>query len=150
MLKNEKNNIPYFEKVTTGPPKSKKFKIFNGFIKNMLFQDSKNDILEGNSRVFIMPEKNINIINYIIVYTNIIEPQFYGNRMSKILRSLPVKVSQNGELTTIFNNNHYVNVSSTFFDSINKEIRDIFGNLIQFTDFFSYVIVNLHFRPKVL
>ena len=67
----------------------------------MLFQDSKNDILEGNSKVFIMPEKSLNIINYIIVYTNIIEPQFYGNRMSKILRSLPVKVSKKGELTTI-------------------------------------------------
>ena len=150
MLKKEKNNFPYFENISNTiiiDPKNNDIIEFEGFIKNVMFQGRELNILTGSSYIFYMPD-NINIINYIIVYTDIIESQFYGDRMSKILRSLPIKTSQNGELSTVFDNNHYVNVGSTYINSINIEIRDIFGNLIRFDDFFSYVIVNLHLRPK--
>lgn len=151
MLKIEKGNLPFFEKVgntlVINPQKSEILQ-FEGFIKNIIFQNNEARILNDSLHIFHMPD-NINIINYIIVYTDIIESQYYGDRMSKILRSLPVKTSPNGELSTVFDNNHYVNINSTYINSINIEIRDIFGNLIRFDDFFSYVIVNLHLKPKV-
>ena len=146
----EKVNLPFFEnKANQIIIHSQNSEIFDfvGFIKNVIFQGNEAKTIR-KSQFFSLPNY-INIINYIIVNTDIIEEQYFGNGMSKILRSLPVKVSQNGDLATYFDNNHYVKVGQTYINTINIEIRDIFGNHIRFDDFFSYVIVNLHFKPKI-
>lgn len=87
-----------------------------------------------------------NIINYIIIYTDIIESQFFGNKKTQILRSIPISY-YNGEIQSNFDNNHYVKVKDTYINSINIQLRDIWGSPIHFDDFFSYVILNLHFQP---
>ena len=112
----------------------------------------KDAIVGSNNQVrnkleISLPPK-INIINYILIYTDIIEQQFYGNKKTQILKSLPLKNTTNNIAETTFDNQHYVTVKNTRINTINIELRDIFGQQIKFDDFFSFVIVNLHFRPK--
>lgn len=103
----------------------------------------ENNVFHDMSRY--LPDK-FNIINYIIVYTDIIDFQYFGDKKTQILRSIPITY-HNNEIQTNFDNQHYVKVKDTFINSINIQLRDIFGNPIEFDDFFSYVILNLHFRP---
>ena len=92
-----------------------------------------------------LPDK-LNIINYIIAYTDIIDFQHFGNKKTQMLRFIPITY-HNNDIITNFDNHHYVKVKNSFINSINIKLRDIWGNPIHFSDFFSYVIVNLHLRP---
>lgn len=83
-----------------------------------------------------LPEK-LNIINYIIVYTDIIDFQYFGDKKTQILRSLPV-FYHNNEIQTNFDNQHYVKVKDTYISSINIQLRDIWGEPIRLEDFFFF------------
>ena len=74
-------------------------------------------------------------LKYILVYTDIIQPQIYGNVSESILRTVNIK-SQKGENATFFDNPHYLKVSKTRITTINIEICDINGNHIEFQDLF--------------
>ena len=118
-----------------------------GFLKSMLF---KNELVEKiSSNCIFRLEQKMNIINYILLYTNIIEDQYYGEQMSQILRVIPINTYSNKTIETFFENPHYAKVRETLINSINIEIRDLFGDPIQFSDFFSYVIIKLPFKKQI-
>ena len=114
-----------------------------GLIQNLFPKDNSGHLQTTISR--FLPDR-LNIVNYIIVYTDIIEYQYFGNKKTQILRSIPITYV-NGDIQTIFDTHHYVRVKNSFINSINIKLRDIWGNPIYFSDFFSFVIVNLHFKP---
>lgn len=120
-----------------------KIKLVEGLIKRVFSHINEGILLHDTSEV--LPDR-LNVINYIIVYTNIIDFQYFGDKKTQILRALPVTY-HNGEFQSVFNNNHYVKVKDTNINSINIQLRDIWGDPIRFDDFFSFVIVNLHFQP---
>lgn len=123
--------------------KSEKFEIISieGLLKSVFFLAEDTNMLISRQLT-----TKLNIINYIIVYTDIIDYQYFGNKKTQILRSIPISYHDD-EIQTNFDNQHYVKVKDTHINSINIQLRDIWGNSIRFNDFFSYVIVNLHFRP---
>ena len=88
-------------------------------------------------------------INSFFIYCNIVEPQFVGNALKPLLRTVPVAEGQLG--TTVhkeFISPHYIGLLSREFDTIEIEVRNDFGDLIDFQ--FGKVIVKLHFRRKTL
>ena len=93
-----------------------------------------------------MPSK-LQILKYILIYTDIIEPQYFGDVRSPILRSVNIK-STEAENATYFDNPHYLDVCKTRIDTINIQICDINGNHIKFNDLFSNIHITLHFKPK--
>ena len=113
-----------------------------GLIKS-LFPFINEEYLQFDMSRFL-PDR-FNIINYIIVYTDIIDHQYFGNKKTQILRSVPISYNFN-DIQTNFDTHHYVKVKDSYVNSINIKLRDIWGNPIHFSDFFSYVIINLHFR----
>lgn len=88
----------------------------------------------------------LNLINFIVIYTDIIDHQYFGDIKTQILRTIPIRYNNNN-IQTLFDNHQYVKVKNSVINSINIQLRDIWGNPIHFSDFFSYVVVNLHFRP---
>ena len=64
----------------------------------MLF---KNELVEKiSSNCIFRLEQKMNIINYILLYTNIIEDQYYGEQMSQILRVIPINTYSNKTIQT--------------------------------------------------
>ena len=91
---------------------------------------------------------NLQLVKYLLVYTDFIEDQYFGDSRSSILRTVNIKANSNLENVTFFDNPHYLNVKKTRIHTINIEICDIYGNPIKFQDLFSNVHITLHFRPK--
>ena len=150
-LELEKENLPFFNNgvdIIAFIPNKSPLIYCTGFFKAIFFKNESIEPIYKNT-VFKV-ESKINIINYILLYTDIIEDQYYGQQMSQILRVIPLNSNSNKTIETFFENPHYARVRETLINSINIEIRDLFGDPIQFSDFFSYVIVKLHFRKQIL
>ena len=81
-----------------------------------------------------------------MIYTDIIKIQVFGDVNSNVLKIIPIKSSSESEVVTFFDNLHYVPLSKNSFNTINIEIRDLYGNKIKFEDKFTFVIIKLHFR----
>lgn len=64
----------------------------------------------------------------------------------QVLNIIPIKSTQDDEVVTFFDNLHYVNVCKNTFNTINISIQDFYGNLLDFNDPFSTVILKLHFK----
>ena len=94
---------------------------------------------------FIMPTI-ISSTNYALIYSDIIEEQFFGDSKINVLKMIPLKSTNDSEVITFFDNLHYVPLCKNNFTSINIQIRDVYGELIQFDDLFTYVVIKLHFR----
>lgn len=90
-------------------------------------------------------EEILNVSNYIAIYTDIIEEQYFGDALVPILRCVNL-FNGKDPISINFDNPFYVGVNKDFISTINIKIADLQGNLIRFKDFFSYVIVTLHFR----
>ncbi len=87
--------------------------------------------------------------NSFFLYCNIVQPQFVGNSLKPLLRTIPVNLGDLGATAhKEFISPHYVGVLSNEFDTIEIELRNDFGKLIDFQ--FGKVIVKLHFRRKTL
>ena len=119
---------------------------FTGLLDN-IFRNER-DVLY-TQRTFRIPE-NIKLINYVLIYTDIIQEQFYGDKLTTNLRTITVHSNLSGDVSTFYENPHYVPVAKTRINTINIQITDLYGNLIHFKDFFSYVIIKLHFRKNEL
>ncbi len=146
----EKDNLPFFNNgidIIAFIPNKSPLVDCTGFLKAIFFKNNTIEHISTNS--IFKVEQKINIINYILLYTDIIEDQYYGQQMSQILRVIPLNTNSNKTIETFFENPHYARVRETLINSINIEIRDLFGDPIQFSDFFSYVIVKLHFRKQI-
>ena len=109
-----------------------------------LINNSESSTIQVN-RDYRFPN-NLNLINYILVFTDFIENQYFGDVTSPILKIVPVKSHEDKQLVSFFNNLHYVTVRTSLLNSINITLRDMKGNKIQFEDPFMFVIVKLHFR----
>ena len=54
----------------------------------------------------------LDIINYILVYTDFIENQYFGDTFAPILKIVPVKAREESQLVTYFDNPHYVPIKN--------------------------------------
>jgi len=120
--------------------------IFEGLISKVLNNNDKAITILNFAEVFNLPS-TLQLIKYILVYTDIIESQYYGDVRASILRTVNIKHNKS-ENVTFFDNPHYLNVSKTRIDTINIEICDINGNHIEFKDLFSNIYISLHFKHK--
>jgi len=88
-----------------------------------------------------------NLIDYLMVYTDIIEPQFVGNTRSELLQTVTKNGIFNRTTEKIYTNPHYLPLNRSFINSININIRYPNGEYTQFESLTSKVLVKLHFRP---
>ena len=89
-------------------------------------------------------------LNSFYIYCNIVESQCVGNSLEHLLRTVPL--TEANKLGNIVHKEfwvpHYVGLLNKNFDTIEIEIRDNNGKLIDFQ--FGEVILKLHFRKKTL
>ena len=117
-----------------------------GLLANFLNNSKINTLKLDSKESFYLPTK-IQPTKFIVIYTDIIESQYYGNIKSPILRTVNIK-SENDENTVFFDNPHYLNLNRTRIETINIQICDLTGELIQFRDNFSSIHMTLHFKRK--
>jgi len=119
---------------------------FDGLISKVLNNNDNENTVLNFSEIYSLPN-NLQLIKYILVYTDIIEAQYYGDVRASILRTVNIK-SNRTDNVTFFDNPHYLNVSKTRIDTINIEICDVNGNHIEFKDLFSNIYISLHFKHR--
>ena len=82
------------------------------------------------------------------VYTDVAVPVMVGDSHVPLLRIVSPSGQHGARLTVTYDRMHYVPVRSVNFDTIEVNISDDSGNLIQFN--FGKTVVKLHFRPRKL
>lgn len=117
--------------------------ILRGKLANYFFGAEIGSFIINN---FYYVDNFMSTINYAILYTDIIENQYFGDTKSPILKIIPIKTQTDNEVVTFFDNLHYVPVKNNYISSINIEIKDIHGNNIKFENNFSFVVIKLHIR----
>ncbi len=120
-----------------------------GKLKNIFYPNIEK--ITNNTKLkiqvsFLLP-KRIQILNSIFVHTNIIESQYCGNKKSNILRLLNVKYKKDQRII-INKGKKYIDVKNSIISSINIELLDDLNNILISDDFFSQVLMVLHFRLK--
>jgi hypothetical protein len=93
---------------------------------------------------YTLPE-NPQLVHSLLVYTDIIEEQFYGGQKLQVLHTHRL-VEDKGHV--MLESPHYLNVNKSCISSINIRIHDREGNPVKFTDKFQHVEVKLHFKPR--
>jgi hypothetical protein len=86
----------------------------------------------------------LHVINQFMIYTDIIEEQYYGGSKLPLLHTLQL----NQNLQAVMDTPHYLTVNKSVINSINIRITDREGVPIKFSDKLSNVIIKLHFRKK--
>lgn len=148
-----KKDIPYFRIINNDDfifsiPANISIKCNNKKLADVLgFEEYK---AHANSHEFLYDIKYqfINTIDSFLVYCNIVENQYYGDKFSSILRNVIPKGITGDKVSIIYDNPHYVDLKYNNFDNITINIRDSTGNLIHFNDLSGKVIVKLHFKKK--
>jgi hypothetical protein len=113
----------------------------NGLLADFLNNSKINIFTLDSKESFYLPSK-IQPTKFIVIYTDI-----YGNIKSPILNTVNIR-SENDENTVFFDNPHYLNLNRTRIETINIQICDFTGELIQFRDNFSSIHMTLHFKKK--
>ena len=117
---------------------------FSGLISQVLNNSDIREFSIENTKIFnLLPY--LQLTKFILVYTNIIEPQYYAEKSSAILRTVNIK-SKRSENAIFYDNPHYLNLSQTRISSIHIEQKDTQGDYIEFNDKLSNVFISLHFR----
>jgi len=100
---------------------------------------------EGN---FAIP-KNINDVNSLYIYSDIIEYQYVGDTYAPLLRVIAVENNLHfgDNVDVIYNSPHYVPLMRNLLDTIEIDIRNDSGDPIYFNG--GKVMIKLHFRPKI-
>jgi hypothetical protein len=96
---------------------------------------------------FVMNSELLNFFDYLMVYTDIIEPQLVGNTRSELLQCVTKTGFFNRTTEKIFTNPHYIPVNRCFINNININVRTPNGEYARFESATSKVLVKLHFRP---
>ena len=91
--------------------------------------------------------ENLNPINSLYVYTDIIDYQFVGDEVAPLLRVVAVENKPSfGEIVNkTYIAPHYLPVSRYFIETIRLDIRDDTGSRIHFG--IGKIVIKLHFRP---
>lgn len=85
--------------------------------------------------------------HYMAIYCDIIQPQYFGNKITKILKVIPFNSNnQVHGISSYIDYPHYVPVLYNTINSITIELYDLQGHLMQFESGTEYTIVKLHFR----
>jgi hypothetical protein len=119
---------------------------FSGLCAKLITLDNEveqDEISIEDEEIFNFPNK-LHIINQFMVYTDIIEEQYYGGSKVPLLHTLNL----NQNLQAILDTPHYLKVNKSVINSINIRITDRTGEPIKFSDKLSNVLVKLHFRQK--
>ena len=83
----------------------------------------------------------------LFIYTNLVKHSLVGDRMVPLLGTVPINPDMEGKhVSESFQILRYVPLASNFFQNIEIQITDDFGDPIDFT--FGKVIVTLHLRRK--
>ena len=82
------------------------------------------------------------------VYCDICEPQFVGDVMVPLLRTVAVEGERGDYMSKIYNTPHYIPVGLNGINSIEINIKDDTGQDVPFLD--GKVMCKLHFRPKTI
>ena len=140
--------LPYFKLLN-----SQTFKLetnyeitFGGLIAQVLNNSEILNLIVKETKIFTL-SPYLQLTKFILIYTNIIEPQFYAEKSSAILRTVNIKAKKSDNVI-FYDNPHYLNLSQTRISSINIELRDMNGNKINYLDNFSSLNITLHFRIK--
>ena len=120
--------------------------VFKGLIAKYigvenLYLNSKSPSIKIDSKY----NSNLNIINSLYVYTDIIQYQYVGDALAPLLRNVEVPYKSQSTQCLNYDSPHYVSVNKSYIDTINIKILDEQGNNIRFKRGKS--IVKLHFRP---
>ena len=87
---------------------------------------------------------NMNPLDSLYVYCDVVEPRVVGDSLTPLLRIVPVE-GEHGELVTrIYTNVHYVRVQRKTFQTLEVNIRDRTGKKVPFER--GTLNVTLHFR----
>ena len=116
-------------------------------LAEIIFEGSLGKILDGeklsglDTNEIVLSDSVDNTYNgtSAYIYSNIIEPQYVGDQRLRLLRIVPLKKSW-----IIFENPHYVKVSSSYIPRIQINIRDVEGKKILFHP--GHLILKVHFR----
>ena len=148
------SGAPEFEhnvKLNTFPLKlSSIFDItFGGHVCNILGIDNPTKYPKSFDQELIpfsFRENNINIVNIMYIYSDIIEEQFVGDVKARLLRNVVTQKKFNEHVCINFNKPHYININATTINSINIKITDTKGELINFSELFNSVLIKLHIK----
>ena len=88
----------------------------------------------------------IDMLQYGVVYTDVIEYQYLGNKKTPVLKIIPISLKNDNSIISYSDLPQYVRVSKNIIDTINISIVDLEGLPIQFENLFATVIVKLHLR----
>ena len=124
---------------------------FSGHVCNILGKDNPTKYetstsVEPKIIPFSFRENNINIVNIMYIYSDIIEEQFVGDAKARLLRNVVTQKKFNEHVCINFNKPHYININATTINSINIKITDTKGELINFSELFNSVLIKLHIK----
>jgi hypothetical protein len=88
---------------------------------------------------------NPQLVHSLLVYTDIIEEQYYGGDKLQVLHTHRL---QDEKGHAMLESPHYLNINKSCISSINIRIHDREGNPVKFTNKFGHVEVKLHFKPR--
>ena len=120
-----------------------------GRISNVLSENFNPSFLpiDLNKKSYKFPDK-ISLINYGLIYCNLIDEQYFGHTKAQILKVVPINsdTTHTGDVVSFFDNPQYYPVNKTRITEIKISIRDLVGDKIKFENVFSTVICKLHFK----
>lgn len=127
-------------------------------VEDSQFDERKNNIkntqdflsIKGDNNIefqFLLSMDQLRVLDELYLYTDIIDYQYVGSQMRKLLRIITVNKNFDTVSHTSFSDLHYLPVSTTRLDSIQLKLADDLGQPIRFGDERSRVIYTLHFRP---
>ena len=109
--------------------------------------NSKSEYLNGSQYTVAPYPPDMNAGIYaLMVHCDLVAPQLVGNTYANLLRMVPVVGVFNETITNIYNDEQYVPVMQKTFDSIEININDDSGKLVNFL--FGRTFVTLHFRKR--
>ena len=82
----------------------------------------------------------------LMVHCDLVAPQLVGHTYANLLRMVPVSGRFNENINTIYNDEQYVPVMQKTFDSIEININDDAGKIVNFQ--FGRTFLTLHFRKR--
>lgn len=113
---------------------SKELLYYMGFTKQKLIDNTSETMTFSFKKKYIFSEfvrEDYLLPNYMMVYTNIIQPTIIGDDFSKIFKILPVTMSKRHELFE-FEHLDYFKLQNSYVSNMKIEIRDHTGALINF------------------
>ena len=98
--------------------------------------------MQGNRAIDLSSD-----VNSLCIYSNVVQHEYVGDVMAPLLRIVHIDDSDGIRVTKTYPQSFYRPVSLRYIDTIEIDIKDMYGRPIQFSD--SDVVVNkLHFRRR--